>query len=104
MYRIRFLLGVALALNVHSAANAQTPPVVLDVPGSPPTDNAIVSPAPDASAKSPRLPSEFKILVPDGFGGLTEAPGMSDSGPDQTGSATRVPNQPLTDPDDNDNL
>jgi hypothetical protein len=101
MYQLRFLLRLTSAFFlVHSAANAQTRPFVVDVPGSPPTNNAIVSPPPDASGTPPRPPSEFKILVPDGFGGLKEAPGISDSAPDETGPAARVPNQPFIDPND----
>ena len=98
---LRILLRLALAFIIPSAANAQAPPVVPDVLGAPPTNNAIVVP-PDTSGNSGRRPpSEFKILVPDGFGGLKEAPGITESAPDQTGSTTSVPNPPLTEPDDN---
>jgi hypothetical protein len=42
-------------------------------------------------------------LVPDGFGGLKETPGMNESTPDQTGSTTMLPTQPFTEPNNNAN-
>ena len=100
MRRLCFRLSLSLALVLHSAANAQTPPVGPDVPHAPPTN---VVPAPDTSGNSAGPRSEFKILVPDGFGGLKETPGMNESAPDQTGSTTTLPTQPLTEPNNNGN-
>jgi hypothetical protein len=82
---------LALAFVIGSAANAQTPPVIPDVPRAPPT-SAI--PPPDSSGNSARSPSEFKIVVPDGFGGLKELPATTESAPDQTGSTTTLPAEP----------
>jgi hypothetical protein len=97
MRRLRFFF-LALTFLLHSAANAQTPPVAPDMPRPPQTN---VVPAPDTSGNSARPPSEFKILVPDGFGGLKEVPGSTGSLPDQTDSTTTLPIQPLTEPNDN---
>jgi hypothetical protein len=93
-------LPFALIFVLHSAANAQTPSVGPDAPRAPTTN---VAPAPDSSANSAQSRSEFKILVPDGFGGLKETPGMNESAPDQTGSTTTLPTQPLTEPNNNGN-
>jgi len=98
MRRLCFRLSLALAFVLHSAANAQMPPVVSAVPRASPPNNAIVVPPPDTSGNAARPPPEFKILVPDGFGGLKEVPSMTDSAPDQTGSTTTLPTQPLTEP------
>jgi hypothetical protein len=87
---VRFLLRLAPAFIIYSAANAQAPPIVPDVPGAPPPSKDIVVPHPDTSGK------DLKIRVPDGFGGLKELP--SDSGPDQTGSTTPTSNQQLSEP------
>jgi hypothetical protein len=84
---IRVLLRLAPAFIIYSAANAQAPPVVPDVPGAPPSSEDIVVPHPDTSDK------DVKIRVP--FGGIKDLPG--DSAP-QTGSATTIPSQPLSDP------
>ena len=87
---VRFLLRLAPAFIIYSAAHAQTPPVVPDTPGAPPSNNDIVVPQPDTSDK------DVKIRVP--FGGLKDLP--SDSAPDQTGSTTTIPSQQLNDPSD----
>ena len=97
MRHLPLRLSLILAFVLHSAANAQTPPVVPDVPRAPPAN---VVPTPDASGNSARPPPELKILVPDGFGGLKEVPGMSDSAPDQTDSTTT---RPLTEPNEDGN-
>jgi hypothetical protein len=95
MRRMCFGLCLALTFVLDTAANAQTPSVDRDVPRAPPTN---VVPAPDTSGNSAGQRSDFKILVPDGFGGLKEAPGMNEGAPDQTGSTTTLPTQPLTAP------
>jgi hypothetical protein len=97
---VRFLLRLAPAFLMHSAANAQAPPVVPEVPTAPPA-NSVVVPPPDTSAKSGRPSCDLKFSVPEGFGDLKEAPSdICDSAPDQTGSTTTIPNQPLSDPND----
>jgi hypothetical protein len=85
---VRCLLRLTPAFIICSAANAQTPPVVPDVPGAPPSDHDVIIPKPDSSGQRPRPPIKFKM--PDGFGGLKEDPSSMDSAPDQTGS-TRNP-------------
>jgi hypothetical protein len=94
---LRFLLRLAPAFIVYSAANAQAPPVTPDLSGGPPT---IISPPPNASPNSSRPPPKF--MMPDGFGGLKEEPSTIDSAPDQTGSTTIMPEQPLSEPNDSD--
>ena len=91
---VRFLLRLAPAFIIYSAANAQAPPVVPHVPGAPPTNNGII-------ANAARPPSEFKPRVPDGFGGLKEVPDVTEGMPDQTDSTTTIPDQPLGEPNDN---
>jgi hypothetical protein len=93
----RFLLLLTPAFIIYSAANAQAPPVTLDVPGGPPSNNIV--PPPDTSPNTSRPPPKFKM--PDGFGGLKEEPSVIDSAPDQTGSTTVRPNPPLSEPNDN---
>jgi hypothetical protein len=95
---LRFLLLLTPALIVYSAANAQAPPVTLDVPGGPPSNKDVIVPQPDTSPNSSRPPPKFKM--PDGFGGLKEEPSVIDSAPDQTGSTTVIPRQPLSEPND----
>jgi hypothetical protein len=95
---VRLLLCLTPAFIIYSAANALAPPVVPDVPPVPP-GNAIVVP-PDTSANSARPLCEGKFEVPKGFGDLEEAHSdICDSAPDQTGSTTTTPNQPLNEPD-----
>ena len=97
---LRFLLRLAPAFIIYSAANAQAPPVLPNVP-TPPPANSIV-PQPDTSAKSARPSCELNFSVPKGFGDLEEAPSdICDSAPDQTGSITVRPNPPLNEPTDN---
>jgi len=91
---VRFLLRLAPAFIIYSAANAQAPPVTPDVADAPTSSKGIVVPHPDTADK------DLKIRVPDGFGGLKDLP--SDSAPDQTGSTTPIPSQPLSDPSDSD--
>lgn len=93
MRPFRFILRLAPAFLIHSAAIAQTPPVLPDVPVAPQSNSAIVAPPADTAGNPQRPSREFKILVPDGFGGLKEAPGITESAPDQTGSTS-----PLTEP------
>jgi hypothetical protein len=98
---LRFLVHLVPALVIPSCANAQAPPVGPNTPSAPSTNNAVVVPPPHASS-SPVQPSpEFKILVPDGFGGLQQAPGIIDSAPDQTGSTVKMLDQPLSEPNSN---
>ena len=91
---IRFLLRLAPALIIQSVAHAQTPPLVPDVPSTLPTNEAIIAPQPSDNAARP--PAEFQPPLPDGFGSLKDPEGV----PDQTGSTTTKPSQPLSDPSD----
>jgi hypothetical protein len=91
MRQLRFLLRLAALFIIHSAANAQTPPIAPDVPSALPSNNDIVVPKPDNSGQSAKPPPKFR--VPDGFGGLKEVP---DDITGQTGSTPTVPNQPLS--------
>ena len=87
---VRFLLRLAPAFIIYLAANAQAPPVVPDVQGAPSTNNGII-------ANAARPQSEFKPRVPDGFGGLKEAPDVTEGMP----GSTSIPDQPLGEPNDN---
>jgi hypothetical protein len=101
---VRFLLRLTPAFVIYSAANAQAPPILPDVPTAPPA-NSIVVPQPDTSAKSARPLCDLKFSVPKGFGDLTEAPSdICDSAPDQTGSTTARPNPLPSEPTDNGQL
>ena len=97
---LRFLLLLTPALIVCSAANAQAPPVTLDALGGPPSNKDIIAPQSDTSPKLVAPAAKFRM--PDGFGGLKEEPNVIDSAPDQTGSTTVIPRQPLGEPSDND--
>lgn len=93
MRQLWLLLRLAPLFVVHSAANAQTPPIAPDEPRAVPS---IVVPKPDTSDRSAKPAPKFR--EPDGFGGLKEVPDNAEGPPDQTDS---VPNQPLNEPTDN---
>ena len=94
---LRFLLRLAPAFVIYSVANAQAPPVTLDVPGGSPTD-VIGSPPDSPRNSSHQVP---KLKTPDGFGGLKEDPAMLEGAPDETGSVMGTPNPPLNQPKEN---
>jgi hypothetical protein len=94
---LRFVLFLAPAFVIYSAANAQAPPVT-NVPASSPSNKEAVVPQPLPNSLRPAP----KFKMPDGFGGLQEeGPSMLDSAPDQTGSTRETPNPPLIEPTDN---
>ena len=85
---VRFLLRLAPAFIIYSAAHAQAPPVVPEVP---PSSKHIVVPPGDTSGKS--APPQLNITAPDSFGGPKEVPKITDE-PNQTGPTTTIPNRP----------
>lgn len=84
---VRFLLRLAPAFIIYSAAHAQAPPVVPEVPPS--SKHSVVPPG-DTSGKS--APPQLNITVPDSFAGPKEVPKITEE-PNQTGSATTIPNR-----------
>jgi hypothetical protein len=92
------LLRLAPLFIIHSAANAQTPPITPDVRSALSSNNENVAPKPDTSGQSAKPSPKFR--VPDGFGGLKEVPDSPAS--DQTGSTT-IPTPLLVEPDDDGN-
>jgi hypothetical protein len=93
MALVRFLL-LGITILLHSVANAQTPPVISDAP-TPMPDSPVVTHPPD---EQPRR--EFRLLMPDGFGGLKEEAPMTGGEPsDQTGAVTPVPSPAPSDLD-----
>ena len=81
---VRFLVRLAPAFIIYSAAHAQAPPVVPEVP---PSSKHIVVPPGDTSGKSA---PQLNITVPDSFGGPKEVPKITDE-PNRPSGEAAVP-------------